>query len=118
MIKKWVLQNALGNTDIICKCNNKLENKTGSKKLLSVSVIVFATVYLTTGSQKVEDWGPSANEEKKREDGKWDVLERSQVTGVIHKRLAECLFSVKQRGGDGNVASSLKMREVIEEGRC
>lgn len=43
---------------------------------------------------------------------------KKSVTGVIHKRLAECLFSVKQRGGDGNVASSLKMREVIEEGRC
>ena len=44
------------------------------------------------------------------------MIERSQVTGVIHKRLAECLFSIKQWGGDGNVASSLKMRASNRRG--
>ena len=43
-------------------------------------------------------------------------MERSQVTGIIHKWLAECLFLVKQWGGDGNVTSSLKMRASNRRG--
>ena len=78
MVKKWVLQNALGNTDIIWKCNNKLENKNWFKEtFVPVSVIVFATVYLTTGSQKVEDWDHQQKE--RMENGKWWKEVRSLV---------------------------------------
>lgn len=89
--------------------------KTASKKLLSLFQSLFLLLFILQLVLKKLKTG-TISKRGERKNGKWEVMERSQVTGIIHKRLAECLFLVKQWGRDGNVTSLLKMRASNRRG--